>query len=209
MRLFKHESKVWPVSGRFRQVRYLFIQKAGCFVGATAHLVIQRCSTGLLVTGETFYVKAGLREAGATWDPKLKGWVFSDQQDDLALQKALKKTLEAEITVTPTRGRAELMVLPATQADVVATPGGRRLVGKQTVKGAICKTSMTSRKKNVSKADGSGEVSETHTKRREVKCSKTKKALETNTVTRRTRRQETKHQVIETRTLVVKRVRRK
>ncbi|CAL1152831.1 unnamed protein product [Cladocopium goreaui] len=184
---------------------------------AKAHLVIQRGSTGLLVTGETFYVKTGLREAGATWEPKLKGWVF-DQHDDLALQKALKKTLEAEVTVTPTpTPRAELMVLP--QADLVPTPAGRRLVGKQTVKGAICKTSMTSRKKNVSKADGSGEVSETHTKRREVKCAKTKKALETNTVTRsplsrsswktlhsvdpwQTRRQETKNQVIETRSLL-------
>ncbi|CAK9056280.1 unnamed protein product [Durusdinium trenchii] len=86
----------------------------------------------------------------------------------------------------------------------------RRLAGKQPAK--AIKVSVTSAK-NVSKVDakGDGVIHSDRSQRwcKEVQCAKSKRPLETTTLTRRQQVRETKEQVIETRTVVLKRVRRK
>ena len=178
---------------------------------AKAEVMIGRCTSGTLITGDTFYVKTELRDAGGTWDPKLKGWIF--REDVSAVRKVLK-SLDVVVTGPSSENGAAKMVVPFNQLAVKDVRGStakrQRIVGKQPAENRLCKTSVSSSKKvSVSKADGSQKVIETHTKRNEVICAKTKKALETSVVTRRQHCTETAHEVVETRTLVVKRVRRK
>ena len=47
---------------------------------AQVTLTLEGSGRGPLVTGDTFPVKAFLRETGGKWDPKLRGWVFEDSQ---------------------------------------------------------------------------------------------------------------------------------
>eukprot|EP00933_Yihiella_yeosuensis_P007576 TRINITY_DN112674_c0_g1_i1.p1 TRINITY_DN112674_c0_g1~~TRINITY_DN112674_c0_g1_i1.p1 ORF type:complete len:295 (+),score=56.31 TRINITY_DN112674_c0_g1_i1:95-886(+) len=176
--------------------------------------------SSILVTGDTFPVKALLREVGGTWNPSLKGWTFKRAElKDLA--KALRKSpdvgkvevqsqSQSSGAIVVASGKTEKsqskLRLPATpQKKQGATSGA---ISKKA--GSVKVTeSASSTQKSEKRADGTSAKSKVDKTQRKVSCKRTGSHLQTESVTKKRKVVEKNNKIVETRTITVKRIRNK
>lgn len=204
---------------------------------AKVGLLLGVCSRGILVSGETYPIKEFLRESGGVWESKLRGWAFKDVTS-AQLTKQLKQSPDVgTVSVETPKSSSSLVVLeqrpvasPATArpkallaaSELKAAP--KRLNGKQTgsaqgklKRGSPSAVNSKSRVEETAKRtvkatrkdDGSREGVQVDKRRQKISCRHTGAHIQTTSVTKKRKIQETKGKVIETRTVVVKRVRNK
>lgn len=189
---------------------------------AKARLIIGVSDYAPTVRGETFPVKAFLRREGGLWDSKVKSWIFS-QHTPAQLRQALSSCADVgkvEMQRASPSPRCSLVVLEAPElgaakAASLDAPLGKdhsqvplrmRLRGKQ--QPGNNKLAVQS-KKAQRQPRACRESHESETMRQKVHCSKTGKELQSTSVTRKRQCFETEDHVVETRIMVVKRVRAK
>lgn len=188
----------------------------------------------LLVTGETFPVKALLKQEGGTWTPAIKAWTFR-HSTRAELLKALRASPDVERVEDDEPGPSTPQRLPARQgpaADEGASAAKGIVKGKRQGKQALAlkdgggeqqEQQLQPRKKDGLKvvesgkraskaerrADGSQAKTEEEKKERKISCARTGAHVQTESVTRKRKVVETGDKVVETKTIVVKRVRSK
>ncbi|CAE8596519.1 unnamed protein product, partial [Polarella glacialis] len=156
-------------------------------------LTLGACARGLIVTGESFPVKATLKNEGGTWDAKLKGWIFEDQG---------KAELVKVLRSNPDVGKIEEKFLQgnvaAAKNSVVAWEGGGkgkaeiaspllsiRLRGKQAAsKSQKVVEAGQHVRRTEHRADGSTAETRVDRQQRKTSCKETGTHLQTDSVTR-------------------------
>jgi len=200
--------------------------------GAKARLILAAVEGGVQVGGETFPVKALLREEGGTWNPAVKVWTFRGR-GRAELTKALRAspdvaTIEDEepIPATPPRPASQRGANAADGASATKALAKGRLRGKQPPSerhgDAAPQQLQTQRKDKLKvtevgrsssraeqRADGSQAKTQEEKKERKLSCARTGAHVATESVTRKRKLEETRDKVVETRTIVIKRMRSK
>eukprot|EP00930_Biecheleria_cincta_P019715 TRINITY_DN14982_c0_g1_i1.p1 TRINITY_DN14982_c0_g1~~TRINITY_DN14982_c0_g1_i1.p1 ORF type:complete len:270 (-),score=52.26 TRINITY_DN14982_c0_g1_i1:211-1020(-) len=203
---------------------------------AKVSLVLGGCSQGISVSGETYPIREFLRESGGVWDSKLKGWAFKDVTST-QLAKQLKAFPDVGTVSVENPTSCSIVVLEHPRRPVASPASAKpkallaaseaspkRLNGKQassaqgkskrvsaSTANSKSKVEETAKRtvKTTRKEGGSREGLQVDKKRQKISCKSTGAHIQTTSVTKKRRIQETKGKVIETRTVVVKRVRNK
>ncbi|CAE8714040.1 unnamed protein product [Polarella glacialis] len=156
-------------------------------------LTLGACARGLIVTGESFPVKATLKNEGGTWDAKIKGWIFEDQG---------KAELVKVLRSNPDVGKIEEKFLQgnvaAAKNSVVAWEGGGK--GKAEIASPLLSTRLRGKqaasksqkvveagqhvRRTERRADGSTAETRVDSQQRKTSCKETGTHLQTDSVTR-------------------------
>mmetsp|Transcript_88639 Transcript_88639/g.275565 ORF Transcript_88639/g.275565 Transcript_88639/m.275565 type:complete len:273 (-) Transcript_88639:42-860(-) len=204
--------------------------------GAKARLNLAPAENGVRVEGDTFPVKTLLKREGGVWNPTAKAWSFPHRgcaelakalqaSPDVATTKKLPVTGEEQGPATPppvqrlaiadekasakktiTRGR-----LRGKQAPAEGRPGASGSQQLQPQRREALKVTEVGRTSSRAeqRVDGTQAKTQEEKKERRVSCARTGAHLQTECVTRKRKVVETGDKVVETRTIVVKRVRSK
>jgi len=172
---------------------------------------------GIAVTGETFPVKSLLRGLEGKWSKPSSSWVFP-----VASLQALRQALCASGDVGEVVDHTKDAKAPRAwqSVEAAATPKSRvvarRVDAASGVKprpaasrGVKVVESASEKRQQRQRADGSREMAVTRRITKKASCGRTGALVESQTVTKRRQVTENAHEVVETSTVTVKRVRRK
>lgn len=174
---------------------------------------------GFLVSGETFPVKELLKELGGTWNSKLKSWSFRSELKQLLRDlRSSSDISEVEVQNQETcRDLVPERKSPSKKLSLCQVPESnklRRLNTKSKIDSLdIVSTKVVETATRQTRAErqsnGSSAVSHVEKRQKKVSCAKTGAHLQTEAVTKKCKVVHTKDKIVETRTIVVKRVRNK
>lgn len=194
---------------------------------ALAKLSLVLCEKGFLVSGDTFLVKDFLKDQGGRWNALQRGWIFhSDETSSKPLIATLRGCGAVSVDTPAVAGKLALSDVPSEKPRKDLQAVGERMTaikaladtgrtlaarGPATPQAITKKVVDTAKGTRMVKKGPNGTSAHTDTDRRERKIldRRTGKQVETTSVTKTRKVVETRDKVVETKTIVVKRTRKK
>lgn len=185
---------------------------------AYAKCGVQTALDGVLVLGDTYVLKEWMKSQGFVWKPELKGW-FHASEKAAAVSRLLQKTGAVEVSqrecctelVVQTPDKIKRKVPPEStekrQLVVRERPAPLARSALATKGQKVTETAKATNKKEVA-PDGSTTFTKKEQRQKKLKCKETGTAV-SQSVTKTSKVQNKRGKIIETTSVVVKKIRSK